>query len=405
MNFWEDLYASKKLVVGLSPMDGVTDAAMRYMSAKYGTPDLLFTEFVSVDALKHAKEEKSVDRVMRAFIKASDVYKYSSTPVLQYSSESQENGKTGTPEHNVRGPYEIAQVFGHTPELFYQAAVMIATLGFDGMDINMGCPAHKVEEQGSGAGLIRFPEIAQEIVRQSKQAMIDFSEGKVTIDDLEISPMTKDWVKSHSGSVMPKGILPVSVKTRIGVDKIVVEEWMATLMEVKPANISLHGRTLKQLYQGSADWEAIGRAAEVVHKHGGHLLGNGDITSLTDLQSKAGQYKVDGGLIGRYAEGNPAIFAGNDNPSTLQRKAWMIEHVGVYEKIFKSSGNPVSQSSSEPQENRNTGILGNDNRWFMPMRKHLAWYCKGFPGAVEVRSKLMQTNSAREVEVILKDVV
>ncbi|MBP9670139.1 tRNA-dihydrouridine synthase [Candidatus Woesebacteria bacterium] len=356
MSFWDDLYTKKKLVFGLSPMDGVTDAAMRYMTAKYGKPDLLFSEFVSVDALKHAKEEKSVDRVMRAFIKASDV---------------------GPLEHKS---YEIAQVFGHTPELFYQAAVMIATLGFDGMDINMGCPAHKVEEQGSGAGLIRFPEIAQEIVRQSKQAMIDFSEGRVTVDDLDISPMTRDWVKSHSGSKVSKGILPVSVKTRIGVDKIVVEEWMETLMEVKPANISLHGRTLKQLYQGSADWEAIGRATEIVHKHGGHLLGNGDIASLSDLLDKARQYKVDGGLIGRCAEGNPEIFIGSDNPSIEQRKAWMVEHAQVYEKIF-----------------------GEDN--FMPMRKHLAWYCKGFPGAVEVRSKLMQTNNSREVEEIIKEVV
>jgi tRNA-dihydrouridine synthase B len=337
-------------------MDGVTDAAMRYMCAKYGNPDLLFTEFVSVDALKHAKEEKSVDRVMRAFIKASDV---------------------GPLEHT---PIEIAQVFGHTPELFYQAAVMIATLGFDGMDINMGCPAHKVEEQGSGAGLIRFPDIAQEIVRQAKQAMIDYEAGKVTIDDIDISPMTRDWVKSHSRSVISKGILPVSVKTRIGVDKIVVEEWMETLMVVKPANITLHGRTLKQLYQGMADWEAIGRAAEVVHKHGGHLLGNGDIVSLGDLQGKAKQYGVDGGLIGRCAEGNPELFIGNDEPSIGQRKAWMVEHAQVYEQIF-----------------------GLDN--FMPMRKHLAWYCKGFPGAVEVRSKLMQTNSSREVEDIIKDVV
>jgi tRNA-dihydrouridine synthase B len=356
MSFWDDLYAKKKLVVGLSPMDGVTDAAMRYMSAKYGSPDLLFTEFVSVDALKHAKEEKSVDRVMRAFIKASDV-----GPLEQR-------------------PYEIAQVFGHTPELFYQAAIMIATLGFDGMDINMGCPAHKVEEQGSGAGLIRFPETAQEIVRQAKQAMIDFSEGKVTIDDLDISPMTRDWVKSHSRSVMQKGILPVSVKTRIGVDRIVVEEWMETLMEVEPANISLHGRTLKQLYQGLADWEAIGRAAEVVHARGGHLLGNGDIASLSDLQEKAQQFGVDGGLVGRCAEGNPELFIGNDQPTIEQRKAWMVEHAQVYEKIF-----------------------GLDN--FMPMRKHLAWYCKGFPGAVEVRSKLMQTNNSEEVAGIIKDIV
>ena len=407
--FWDDLYATGKPVLGLSPMDGVTDAAMRYMTAKYGSSysrisvnqysqigvkqengltdsliyegvDIIFTEFVSVDALKHAKEEKSVDRVMRAFIRAKDVFTYTSKSVNQctQSGTKLDYGLTDSRIHD-HWPHEIAQVFGHTPELFYQAAVMIATLGFDGMDINMGCPAHKVEEQGSGAGLIRFPVVAQEIVRQSKQAMVDFAEGKVTIDDLDISPMTRDWVKSHSGSKVPKEILPVSVKTRIGVDKIVVEEWMETLMEVKPANISLHGRTLKQLYQGSADWEAIGRAAEIVHKHGGHILGNGDITSLNDLRDKASRYGVDGGLIGRCAEGNPEVFIGNDNPSIEQRKAWMVEHAQVYEKIF-GEGN------------------------FMPMRKHLAWYCKGFPGAVELRTKLMQTNSADEVREIVGEI-
>ncbi len=321
MSFWDDLYEKKKLVVGLSPMDGVTDAAMRYMTGKYGKPDLLFTEFVSVDALHHAPPERR-ERLLKTFIKASEV------------------GDLGYK------PYEIAQFFGNKPELFEEAAILIEKLGFDGIDINMGCPAHKVEENGSGAGLIRTPEVAQEIIRRVKA-------------------VTK---------------LPVSVKTRVGVDKIVVEEWMETLLEVEPANISLHGRTLKQLYQGSADWEAIGRAAEIVHKHGGHLLGNGDITSLSDLQDKAREYSVDGGLIGRCAEGNPEIFIGNDEPSISQRKAWMVEHARIFEKIF-----------------------GLDN--FMPMRKHLAWYCKGFPGAVEVRSKLMQTNSSKEVEEIIKDVV
>ena len=102
MNFWTDLLAQQRPIMGLSPMDGVTDAAMRYMSSKYGKPDVVFTEFVSVDALAHAKEERSVGRVMRAFIRAQDLGPLESRP------------------------FEIAQVFGHTPELFYQAAVMLS---------------------------------------------------------------------------------------------------------------------------------------------------------------------------------------------------------------------------------------------------------------------------------------
>ncbi len=297
--------------MGLSPMDGVTDAAMRYMVGKYGKPDVMLTEFVSVDALHFATGERR-ERLLKTF-----AYDPTQRPV-------------------------VAQVFGHTPELFAEAAELVEKLGFDGIDINMGCPAHKVEENGSGAGLIRTPELAQTIIRTVKAA-------------------TR---------------LPVSVKTRLGVERSVVAEWMSVLMEVAPANISLHGRTLRQMYQGEADWGRIAQAAEVVHKAGGHILGNGDIRSVEDLRTKVNTYGVDGGLIGRAAEGNPAVFVGRNEPSREQRLAWALEHARKYEEIFG---------------------IGN----FMPVRKHLAWYCHGFPGAVELRMKLMQTNSAMEVDKVI----
>lgn len=319
--FWQGLLSRNKPIVGLSPMDGVTDAPMRYMSAKYGCPDIVFTEFVSVDALHYATGERR-ERLLATFVRARDV---------------------GQLE---REPYEIAQIFGNKPDYFGEAAELIESLGFDGIDINMGCPAHKVEEQGSGAGLIRTPNVAQAIVRAVKAA-------------------TK---------------LPVSVKTRIGIDHEAVEEWMEQLMEVEPDMISLHGRTLRQLYQGSADWEAIGRASAVVHRRGGHILGNGDIASVQDGMDRVKQYGVDGFLIGRAAEGNPAVFVGNDEPRVEQRLAWILEHAQIYEDVF-GQGN------------------------FNPMRKHLAWYCKGFPGASELRTKLVMSNSKEEVADILRDIV
>ncbi|MEI8232788.1 MAG: tRNA-dihydrouridine synthase [bacterium] len=343
MNMWDKLFSQKRMILGLSPMDGVTDVAMRYMTAKYGSVitspkfsnsqireqggvDILFTEFVSVDALHYASGERR-ERLLKTLMRARDAGPLESKP------------------------YEVAQVFGSKPEYFAEAAELIEKLGFDGIDINMGCPAHKVEENGSGAGLIRTPELAQEIIRTVKLS-------------------TK---------------LPVSVKTRIGIDQDIAEEWMTTLMEVEPANISLHGRTLRQLYQGQADWEAIGRATEVVHRLGGHILGNGDVTSVQQAADYVAQYGVDGVLIGRAAEGNPGIYKSQIlNPPILklepakeQRFAWMVEHAQIFERIF-----------------------GKDKS-FMPMRKHLAWYCKGFPHAVELRTKLMQTNSSQEVEKIL----
>lgn len=353
MGFWKKLYADGKPIFGLSPMDGVTDAAMRYMTAKYGQPDILLTEFVSVDALHHATGERR-ERLLKTFMRVKDV--------VAMRDDLSKSEQSTLRDHPFKYPFEIAQVFGNKPELFVEAAILIEKMGFDGIDINMGCPAHKVEENGSGAGLIRTPELAQAIVRAVKSATS----------------------------------LPVSVKTRIGVDHDVAEEWMETLMEVEPANISLHGRTLRQLYQGSADWEAIGRAAKVVHQHGGHILGNGDVCGMSDALGKIKEYGVDGVLIGRCAEGNPAIFVGNDEPSVEQRLAWMMEHARVYEQIFVERDD---LSKSEQSTSRD-----HPSKSFMPMRKHLAWYCKGFPGAVEMRAKLMLTNSASEVEKIVQEI-
>ena len=332
------------MIVGLSPMDGVTDGAFRYMVAKYGHLDVMFTEFVSVDALHYATGERR-ERLLKTLMRVGEV-------ALRVSPLKSDIGTLR--ERPFKYPYEVAQVFGKTPELFAEAVELIGKLGFDGIDINMGCPAARIEEQGSGAGLIRTPKLAQEIISVVKKA-------------------TK---------------LPVSVKTRIGIDQDVAEEWMEALMEVEPAVISLHGRTLKQLYQGMADWEAIGRAGRIVHKYGGYILGNGDIGSVAEGMDKVKQYGVDGFLIGRAAEGNPGIFLQGSvlcnvcglqrtDPCKHRRLAWAVEHAKIYEKV-----------------------LGMGN--FMPMRKHLAWYCRGFPRAVELRMKLMQCNSSKEVKELIK---
>jgi len=312
MSFWNELKA-KGIVLGLSPMDGVTDAPFRFMLAKTGKPDVMFSEFVSVDGLHHATRERK-ERMLKAF-----VYDESERPV-------------------------VAQVFGSIPELFAEAAELIERLRFDGMDINMGCPSKTVSEHGCGAGLIRTPALALKILQTAKGA-------------------TK---------------LPVSVKTRVGVSDVgEMEEWIEAIMEASPANLSLHGRTLKQMYTGQADWEAIGRAATIVHRHGGMILGNGDVKSITEAEDKVREFWVDGVLFGRATFGNPAFFVSKGEASREQKLSWMVEHAHKYEEVY------------------GTG-------WFAPMRKHLAWYAHGFPGAAELRAELMRTNSAGEVEEVVK---
>jgi len=345
--FWKDL---KKPVIGLAPMDGVTDAAFRAITAKYGKPDVMITEFTSVEGI-----QAGATKMLSAFF-----YDEIERPI-------------------------VAQLFGSTPEAFYKAAFMICELGFDGIDINMGCPANNIASKGAGASLILNPKLAKEIILKTKQACLDWSKGK-TIEKGGLKQSIVEWIrenKKNAGKTTtkkkPRKLLPVSVKTRIGYDRNVIEEWVKYLLEAEPANISIHGRTLKQMYTGKADWEAIARAAEIIHQTQTTILGNGDIQNLNQANEHIKTYGVEGVLIGRAAFGNPWIFQ-NKEASLTERLNVAIEHAYLHEKLFGATR-------------------------FMPMRKHLSWYCKGFIGASEVRQKLMQATSALEVDKIINSVI
>ena len=302
--FWKDL---KKPIVGLSPMDGVTDAPMRFITAKYGQPDVIFTEFVSADGIKHGAK-----RLLRDF-KFDEIER----PV-------------------------VAQLFGGDPEAFFEVARLIVKMGFDGVDINMGCPARKVAGRGEGAGLIKNPALAAKIIAAVKKGV----DGKI----------------------------PVSVKTRIGYDQS-DPEWWKFLATQDLTAVTVHGRTFKQLYQGKADWEAIARAATLIKQSGTIFLGNGDVESIADAKEKIEKYGVDGVLIGRAAEGNPWVFVDNE-VGVGEKLRVAVEHARKFEEIFP------------------------EDRFFI-MRKHLAWYARGFDGASELRQKLVVTNSADEVEKVI----
>ena len=230
MNFWLNI---PKPIVGLSPMDGVTDASFRFIVAKYGGPDVTLTEFVNVESAIFAPHTLLKD--------------------FTYSE--------------IERPV-VAQIYGRTPELFYTVAHIVCELGFDGLDINMGCPAKKVAANGSGAALILNPDLARSIIRSVAQAIRDWVAGQ-TLADLKIDPEFIQQVKVanrlRTGLETPaaRRLIPVSVKTRLGYDRVVIEEWIQTLLEENPSVISLHGRTLRQGYKGSADWEAIARAVEI----------------------------------------------------------------------------------------------------------------------------------------------
>jgi len=340
--FWQKL---EKPIIGLSPMDGVSDAPFRLICAKYGKPSVHMTEFTSVEGICHA-----ATKPLMAFL-----YDEIERPI-------------------------VAQLFGTDPLSFYKSSILACAMGFDGIDINMGCPANSVANRGAGAGLIKTPELAKEIIEQCQKATQDWANG-IEIEKVELPEKILEfskihWKKYFEKSPQERHLIPVSVKTRIGLTEITIEEWVKHLLEKNPANISIHGRTLRQMYEGSANWEAIAKGAQIIKQTSTTVLGNGDIHSLEDAHHKIKTYGVDGVLIGRGSYGNPWIFNKDityEEISTQKKLETAIEHSRYFEQTFGTTH-------------------------FAPMKKHLGWYCKGFTNAKELRMKLMKCNSADEVE-------
>lgn len=348
-SIWENL---PKSFIGLSPMDGVTDVPFREICQKYGQPDLMFTEFSSVEGLCR----KAVD-LLKEFR-----YLPSQRPI-------------------------IGQIYGVTPEFFRQSAIMLCELGFDGIDINMGCPAKNVAHGGAGAALIKTPVLAQAIIKATQVGAAQWAEGAELKDCLNLSDEIKFEVtkmKLESGATqLARRNIPISIKTRIGVDSIVIENWLKTLLELEPAAITIHGRTLRQLYSGQADWDAIGLAVNVAKNSGAKtkILGNGDLTSRVMALEKIQEFGVAGVLIGRASFGNPWIFSADQTPQSPELKAKVaLEHAELFEKTYGQA----------------------EKYSFLPMRKHLSWYTSGFPQAREIRSVLVRSNSSAEAKSIFQ---
>jgi len=357
MNFWQKL---PKPFMVVAPMADVTDAPFRQMIAKYsghlrsdgsfGGADVTWTEFVAADGLARATKEGK-EKLM-----ADLIYSEEERPI-------------------------VAQLFSSNEEHMEYAARLCLDLGFDGIDINMGCPDKSIEKQGCGSAMIKTPEIARNIIRAAKRgACSDKSDG-----------------------------IPVSVKTRLGYNQDQLEEWLPVLLEENPALVTIHARTRKDMSKVPANWDRVREAVEIRNKLNSEALiaGNGDVLSVADAKQKLNVSKADGAMVGRALFGNPWFF----HPSKrlpVHLKALPTKGVNrdtLYEEAVTEEG--IECISIEERlrvmvehSKLFNGLLPFKN--FAVMKKHYKAYVNSFPGASELRSELMESSSPEEVETIVE---
>jgi len=270
MSFWQTL---PKPFFCIAPLADVTDPAFRCIIAKYGKPDVMWTEFVSADGLFKG----GYDALVKDLAFTDD-----ERPI-------------------------VAQFFSKEPELMKRAAKLAVELGFNGIDINMGCPDQNVCKQGAGAAIIKTPELAKELIRATKEGVYE------------------------AGSD-----IPVSVKTRSGYNEDEIETWIPALLEEKVAALTLHARTKKDMSKVPARWELIARAVELRNQISPEtlIIGNGDVKDLDDARAKANATKCDGVMFGRAIFGNPWLLSGNPRPDFKERVRILIEHTKLFQELL-----------------------------------------------------------------------
>ena len=338
-DFWQKL---PKPFFVIAPMANVTDFAFRTMFAKYGKPDVMWTEFVSADGLCSPVGKKKLIRDLEFAPKERPI---------------------------------VAQLFTGHPDKMFGAAKLVAKLGFDGIDINMGCPDRSVEKQGGGSAMIKAPENALKILAAAREG----------------------WVKS-AGQGSKLTPVPISIKTRIGYNSV-DWKWLRLLLEQNLPALTVHLRTRKEMSDVPAHWELmpeIVKLRDEVQKDISPekrtlIIGNGDVESMVDAQAKVVKYGCDGVMIGRGIFGKPWFFKNRgkaermngEEKSPVERLKIMLEHAKLFNKLYCGTGN-------------------NRHKNFAVMKKHFKAYVSGWDGAKELRVQLMGVDSYKEVEKIVK---
>jgi tRNA-dihydrouridine synthase len=313
-NFWQAL---PKPFFILAPMDDVTDSSFRRIVAEAAAPDIFFTEFGNATGF----QSPGRDRVGEKF----------------YFDEVE-----------LAHPL-VAQIWGNVPADYEQTARDLASRGFAGIDINMGCPEKNIVARGCCAGLIDNHTLAGEIIATTKRGA---------------------------------GDLPVSVKTRIGVKTIDTEAWISFLLEQDLAALTVHGRTAKEMSKVPVHWDEIAKAVTLRNKIAPQtlIMGNGDILTREDGLKLAAEYGLDGIMMGRAIFHNPWVFATEQIDHTpAERLTILHRHLELHEALWAG------------------------RKRYEPLKKFFKIYIQSFPGASDLRMQLMETKTYAEAYVVLAD--
>lgn len=301
--------------VVLAPMAGVTDLPFRRLVKSLGC-GLICTEMVSDKGLLHNNEN--------------------TRKMLEFYQEER--------------PISM-QIFGSEPDTMAKAAKLVAAIGVDIIDINMGCPTPKIVKNGEGSALMKKPSLAYDIIR----AVVDSVDKPVTVK------IRKGWDEQHVNAVEIAGLAE-----RAGAKAIAV-----------------HGRTREQFYTGPADWQIIAQVKQAVAIP---VIGNGDIRQPEDAGRMIAETGCDAVMIGRGAQGNPWIF-----PATIHFLATgeLMNQPNMQEKmqVFWQHFEMLIENKGEYTAVRE-------------MRKHGAWYTKGYPHAAQYRVLFNQAQTAEDFRKI-----
>lgn len=304
----------------LAPMDDVTDTVFRQVVAETAAPDLFFTEFVNVDGLQSPGRERLL-------------------PKLKLSEK----------EHPI-----IAQIWGKNPENYYETTKDIIAMGYDGVDINMGCPDKTVVKNGCCSALIEKRELAGEII---------------------------DAVRRAAGDDFP-----VSVKTRVGFNHVDLS-WIEFLLSKKLNMLTIHARTKKELSKVPAHWELFADIKKLRDEIAPStlLVGNGDITTRSLGQELAEKYGLDGVMIGRGIFHDPYLFADPPAGGSPWHSMSKEDRIALYKKHVQLFADTWQ----------------NNERRVATLNKFCKVYIQNFDGAKELREKLMNAKNTDELLTIL----